>query len=75
MPYTERDTLVSRGPQKFTESELTRALKAARKAGIEVARFEIDNDGKRIVVFAGKATDAGQEIGHNPWDSVLGESS
>jgi hypothetical protein len=50
-------------------------LKAARKAGIEVAWFEIDNDGKRIVVVAGKATDAGQEIGHNPWDSVLGESS
>jgi hypothetical protein len=39
-----------------------------RKAGIEVARYEIEPSGK-IVVVTGKADSAGVEP--NPWDGVL----
>ena len=42
-----------RGALKFTEGDVTRAVRGAVKAGLNVQRFEIDRDGK-IVVFTGK---------------------
>jgi hypothetical protein len=36
---------------KFRQVDVTRALKAARAAGITVARYEIDVDG-RIAIFS-----------------------
>ena len=44
-------------PAKFRQVDLTRALKAAKAAGMEVSRYEIDVDG-RIVIF--------NEVGHIP---------
>ena len=41
---------------KFRQHDLTRALKAAQAAGVEVARFEIEQDGK-IVLVTGKASE------------------
>ena len=46
--------VVGRGPQPFRERDVTRAVRAVAKAGIEVARVEIDKDGK-IIVTADKA--------------------
>jgi len=45
---------------------VSRAVKAVRKAGIDVARVEIDKDGK-IVVVAGSSgnSDGLGEIAHN----------
>ncbi|HEX9321593.1 MAG TPA: hypothetical protein VF913_05655 [Xanthobacteraceae bacterium] len=45
---------------------MSRAVKAVRKAGIDVARVEIDKDGK-IVVVAGSSgnSDGLGEIAHN----------
>ena len=43
---------MSRRPSKFRQTDLTRALKGALAAGIEIERVEIDKDGK-IVVVAG----------------------
>jgi hypothetical protein len=37
----------------FRQQDLTRALKAARAAGIDIVRFEIENG--KIVVITGKA--------------------
>jgi hypothetical protein len=45
---------MSRSAQPFTQGDITRAVKGAVKAGLNVQRFEIDRDGK-IVVFTGKA--------------------
>jgi pyruvate/2-oxoacid:ferredoxin oxidoreductase beta subunit len=42
--------------------------KQARKAGIEVARYEVEPSGK-IVVVTGKGDSA--DVTANPWDAVL----
>ena len=36
------------GPATFKETDLTRALRAARKAGADVERVEISRDGRRV---------------------------
>jgi hypothetical protein len=52
----------------FKEADVVRAIRAATKAGLPVARVEIASDGK-IVVVAGKPHE-NAETG-NPWDEVL----
>jgi hypothetical protein len=59
---------MGRGRCAFKQSDLVRAVKAVRKAGVEVARVEIDNG--KIVVIAGKPTDA---LGRNELDKWLAE--
>jgi hypothetical protein len=49
---------MSRGPCTFKQSDVTRALRGATKAGIEVDRCEIAKDG-RIVIVARSATGGG----------------
>jgi hypothetical protein len=41
---------VSRRPCIFKQTDLTRALKGARAAGMEIARVEIESDGRIVVV-------------------------
>ncbi len=54
------------GKATIKQSEITRALKAAKEAGLDVARYDIDRDG-RIRVF----TVADQEgIVVNDWDRL-----
>ena len=55
-----------RNPCKPT---LLSVAKQARKAGIEVARYEIEPSGK-IVVVTGKGDPVSVEA-NNPWDAVL----
>ena len=63
---------MSRGQQTFKQRDVTKALKAAVKAGIAIERFEIDKNGKIIIVIA-KAKDAvnGDNPEKNEWDGVL----
>jgi hypothetical protein len=44
---------MSRRQQSFKQDDVTRALRGAVKAGLNVQRYEIDREGK-IVVFTGK---------------------
>ena len=39
------------GPATFKETDLTRALRAARKAGLDVERIEVDRDGRIVLVL------------------------
>jgi hypothetical protein len=57
-----------RAPSTFRQTDITRALKAARAAGFEQVRVEIDKDGK-IAIVAGSN---GEGIGApaNEWDTV-----
>ncbi len=56
----------------FREVDLARALRAARKAGENVARAEIGRDGKIVLVFNkdGQATSRNEG---NEWDEINGE--
>jgi len=45
---------MARGPLTFRQSDLVRALKSAKAAGLEISKVEIDKDGK-IVVIIGKS--------------------
>jgi hypothetical protein len=59
-----------RGPSSFRQQDVTRALKAAAAAGIDVARFEIDQSGK-IVIVAGKPAESDTDTGGgNEWDNL-----
>ncbi len=41
---------MARGPCTFKQQDVTRALRAAVAAGIEVQRFEIAKDGRIVIV-------------------------
>ena len=52
----------------FRQRDMTRAIRAARAAGVEIARIEIDPNG-RIVIIAGNGEQPEQrEV--NEWDRV-----
>jgi hypothetical protein len=58
---------MARGPSTFRQRDVTAAIKAARAAGVEVARVEVSTDGRILLVLgeAAKAEDA------NEWDGEL----
>ena len=45
---------MSRAPATFRQSDITKAIRAARKAGVENVRVEMAKDG-RIVIVTGRA--------------------
>lgn len=52
----------------FRQRDVTRALKATVAAGVEIAKVEIDRDGKIVVVVAGKQVEEANE--GNEWDRL-----
>ena len=56
----------------FREVDLTRALRAARKAGAHVGRAEITRDGK-IVLVLNKDGQAPSRSESNEWDEINGQ--
>jgi hypothetical protein len=60
---------MSRTPATFKASDLTRALKAARAAGLEVNRVEISKDGRIVLVQA--PDDPIDSAPSNEWDDYL----
>ena len=63
---------MGRGRSTFKEGDLTRALRAAKKAGANVARVEVARDGKIVLVLKkdGEAPSASER---NEWDEINGE--
>ena len=63
---------MSRGQQTFKQSDLTKAIKGAVKAGIAVGRVEVYKNGKIVIVTA-RPEDAENEekSGKNEWDGAL----
>jgi len=43
---------MARAPSTFRQADVTRALRAAQKAGVEISRVEISRDGKIVIVTA-----------------------
>ena len=52
----------------FKQADLTRALRAGRDAGLNVARYEIEPSGKIVILTAG---DDARPSSSNEWDEVL----
>jgi hypothetical protein len=44
---------MSRGPLRFKQSDVTRAVKGAIAAGLDVVRIEIDHAGRIVILTAG----------------------
>jgi hypothetical protein len=59
---------MARSPCTFKKNDVTKAVKAVVAAGVEVARVEVDKDG-RIVVVAGKPVPE-KGRGGNEWDRI-----
>ncbi len=57
-------------PAAFRQDDLTRALKGAAAAGVQVAKIELEPGGK-IVIFTGSSQPG--ESGGNPLDRVFGK--
>jgi hypothetical protein len=71
VPFENQSGLtMPRAPCNFRQRDLTRAIKGARAAGIDVARIEIEKDGKIVILSAQLA--ATPETGGNEWDEVPG---
>jgi hypothetical protein len=58
------------GPCRFREADIRRAVNAARSAGIEIARIELNKDGG-FAIIRGKPDEGGNGNASNPWDEVL----
>jgi hypothetical protein len=59
-----------RAPCTFRQTDVTRALKAARRAGFERVRVEIDQDGK-IAIVAGDGVDKTEIAIEDPLDQWI----
>jgi hypothetical protein len=55
---------MARAPAIFRQQDVTRAFRAAKAAGVRVARVEIDRDGKIVIVTA----DELERREANEWD-------
>jgi len=55
---------MARAPSIFRQQDVTRAFRAAKAAGVRVARVEIDRDGKIVIVTA----DELERREGNEWD-------
>jgi hypothetical protein len=55
----------------FREVDLTRALRAAKKAGADVARAEVARDGKIVLVLKNNV-EARSTSERNEWDEISG---
>lgn len=82
MAVTSRPLLRRRDmPQKarFTQSDITRALRGAQAAGLDVAGVVIEPNGSIVVVAQGSGLIGGpnpldrifEREGPNPWDRVF----
>jgi hypothetical protein len=62
---------IMRGPSRFRQSDITRALKAARAAGFKNVRVEIEQNGTLVVIADDRVQTTARD--RNEWDEVLGE--
>jgi hypothetical protein len=61
---------MSRGPQSFKSGDVTRAIKAAEKAGLKVQRAEVRRDGSILLDFDDRPAKALADQNVNEWDAV-----
>jgi hypothetical protein len=62
---------MSRGPRRFTQNDVTKTLKGALKAGIDIycIQLEIDHSSGNIKLIVGKPNDQAP-ADKNEWDAI-----
>ena len=55
---------MARAPSTFRQQDVTRAIRAAIAAGVDIARIEVAKDGRIIIVTA----EAEPQKSENEWD-------
>jgi hypothetical protein len=61
-----------KGLQIFKQTDLLRAIRTSQKAGLSIARVEIDRDGKIVVVVGeSRQESAGNDNGEQSWDAAV----
>jgi hypothetical protein len=63
------DNKSSRPPSAFRQRDVTRAIRAAAAAGVDIARVEVTKAGTIVIVTTAAAESAKQED-VNEWDRV-----
>jgi hypothetical protein len=58
---------MSRAPSNFRQQDVTRAINAAKRAGLDIARVEVDGKTARIIVIIAGPDNKPDE---NYWDSA-----
>ena len=61
---------MSRGAQTFKQGDVTKALKAAAKAGYRVQRAEVRRDGSILLDFDRAPPTTPDDPNTNEWDAV-----
>lgn len=62
---------MSRGPYRFRQREVTRAIKAARAAGVEIGAVKVDRDGAIVILPRSPSCKApGPDEGTNEWAGI-----
>jgi hypothetical protein len=59
---------MARAPSTFRQLDVTRAIKAAKAAGVDIGRIEIANDGRIVIITAAKAAVQAEAGEDNEWD-------
>jgi hypothetical protein len=59
---------MARRPASITQADDARAIRAAKAAGVDVQRIEIDPNGKIVIVVVGSSEPDQREM--NEWDRV-----
>lgn len=60
-------SVMGHSPCTFKKRDVKTALQAVRESGVEVARIEIDKNGK-IVIIAGRAVEGDNAAEPSEWD-------
>jgi hypothetical protein len=60
---------MTRAPSTFRQQDVTRAVKAVTRAGVNIGRIEVAKDGRIVIIPAaeGAQIGAGEE---NEWDRI-----
>ena len=59
---------MARAPSKFRQGDITRAVKGAIAAGVEIREVRVDTDGKIRVIASKPNVEHAQHL--NEWDDV-----
>jgi hypothetical protein len=60
---------MARGPSTFRQHDVTKAIKGAAAAGVNIVRIEIAKDGRIVIIAAAEA--ASPDEGVNEWDNAI----